>query len=200
MNDREALSKAPNDALVAGMKARTLAVYLVLAVAGGTTVAEAHNYLGAQRCENCHSFAYQTWARGPHAKAHQTLKGEQAQDPKCTTCHSMASVSEEGSKFVGVQCESCHGPGRYYYPEYVMRDSGLSRAVGLVEQNAAVCTRCHTAGSPTIEPFDYEKMWASIDHGKSAREAWEKRKSGSEKSERPPREPGVGEEQSASGR
>lgn len=187
----DALARLPlfgvaNDALVRRMKPRHVIGLLGLALLASTG-AEAHNYTGARRCENCHSFAYQTWARGPHAKAHLTLEGAQGKDPKCTTCHSLVSVAEDDEKFVGVQCESCHGPGRYYYPEYVMRDAGLSRAVGLVEQTAAVCTRCHTAGSPSLVSFDYEKMWESIDHGKTAREAWEKRKSGAEKSEVAPK-------------
>lgn len=136
----------------------------------------AHNYLGVDRCESCHEFAYQVWLRGPHANAHQGLNAEQSKDPRCTTCHSMVSVAEDDPKFQGVQCESCHGPGRYYYPDYVMRDAELARAVGLVEQNAATCTGCHTAGSPSISAFDFKKLWSKIDHGKAARKAWENRK------------------------
>lgn len=142
--------------------------------------ARAHNYISAERCESCHEFAYQKWQRGPHASAAQSLSPAQARDPKCTTCHSLTSMAEVDDAFVGVQCESCHGPGRYYYPDYVMRDSQLARAVGLVEQNEAVCVRCHTPGSPSIEAFDFERMWAAIDHGKAAREAWEARGRGKE--------------------
>ena len=147
------------------------------------TAAHAHNYLGAERCETCHTFAYQKWKRGPHAQATEDLSPAQAKDPKCSTCHSLTSLAEPTAKFEGVQCESCHGPGRFYYPNYVMRDGELARAVGLVEQGEAVCVRCHTAGAPSLDAFDYKKMWAEIDLGETARKAWEARDGATEKTD-----------------
>ncbi|MBC7794704.1 MAG: hypothetical protein H7Z43_13450, partial [Clostridia bacterium] len=74
-------------------------------------------------------------------------------------------------KYAGVQCESCHGGGRYYYPQYVMKDRELARLVGLVDATAEQCQRCHNEAAPSIKPFDFASMWAKIDHGRVAREA-----------------------------
>jgi len=154
---------------------RGVAWGVMVLVLGAAWSVNAHNYVGVARCKTCHDFAYTIWKRGPHAKAHLDLSAEQRKDPKCNTCHSMTAVSEVDENVQGGQCESCHGPGRYYYADYVMRDAHLARAVGLVEQQAQVCTRCHTAGSPSLEEFSYEAFWAKIDHGEQARKVWEKR-------------------------
>jgi hypothetical protein len=73
-----------------------------------------------------------------------------------------------------VGCERCHGPGKYYVPSFVMKDRELARAVGLVDAKPEHCVQCHTEGTPSIRPFKFDEMWAKIDHGKAAREAWEK--------------------------
>ncbi|OGQ90937.1 MAG: hypothetical protein A2289_26780 [Deltaproteobacteria bacterium RIFOXYA12_FULL_58_15] len=130
--------------------------------------ARAQSYIGAERCKTCHEWEYKQWAQGPHAEAHKSLSQEQRGDAKCNTCHS--TLPEETDKrFAGVQCERCHGPGRYYHRRYVMRDRELARAVGLTDPKAAHCMQCHTEGTPSIEPFDFEKMWPRISHGKEAR-------------------------------
>ena len=129
-----------------------------------------HRYIGAKRCGSCHSFAYERWKSGPHARAHQSLTAEQLADPKCNTCHAMVP-EENAERFAGVQCESCHGPGKYYHPSYVMKDHELSRALGLAEPTAETCTQCHSQGVPTIQGFDFERMWSRIAHGERARAA-----------------------------
>lgn len=154
---------------------------LVFAAAAGVN---AHNYVSAERCESCHQFAFEKWQRGPHADAHLVLSEAERKDPKCTTCHSMVAVADGDPRYVGIQCESCHGPGRYYYPNYVMRDAKLARAVGLVDQSEAICVRCHTAAVPSLESFDFDTAWSRIDHGKAARENWEKRAGAGETSQK----------------
>jgi hypothetical protein len=136
----------------------------------------AQGMVGAQRCGQCHSYAYKTWLAGPHAKAHLSLSAEQRADSRCSTCHGSAAGTEQPAKqgsehaLVGVQCESCHGPGKYYQADYVMRDRELSRAVGLVEQQPAQCQLCHTAGAPSVAEFNFKALWAKIDHSKAAEE------------------------------
>ena len=77
-----------------------------------------------------------------------------------------AQPADPRSPFGKLQCETCHGSGRYYSPLYVMKDKELARAVGLVVPNEQTCKRCHDGSAPTIEPFDYAKAWARIAHGK----------------------------------
>ncbi len=128
------------------------------------------SFVGAERCRSCHEEAFAIWKRGPHARAHKNLNSAQRTDPKCKSCHTMlpSAVTDGDDRFVGVQCESCHGPGRYYVPEYVMKDAELSRAVGLSIPTAEMCQRCHTAGSPSVGPFSFDQMWSRIKHGRVA--------------------------------
>ena len=70
-------------------------------------------------------------------------------------------------KLLGVQCESCHGAGRYYQAKFVMKDKELSTIVGLKAPVEALCKRCHTEGAPSISPFQFEAHWSRIDHSKA---------------------------------
>jgi hypothetical protein len=135
--------------------------------------ARAQSYIGAERCKTCHEFEYDVWSRGPHAHAHKALTEDQLADAKCNGCHTITATANEPA-FEGVQCERCHGPGKYYAPRYVMRDAELARAVGLIDPTPAHCQQCHTDGTPSIRTFDFASMWAKIDHGKKAREEWER--------------------------
>ena len=78
----------------------------------------------------------------------------------------------------GVQCESCHGPGRDYRKKKIMSDVEKARAKGLwdAENDAAICTACHNEKSPTFDPerytlpdgtttgFDFEQAKARVPH------------------------------------
>jgi len=130
-------------------------------VALPASLAYAQNYIGAERCKSCHEFAFRVWSSGPHAKAHAALTDEQLKDPKCNTCHT-SQPGENDAKIEGVQCERCHGPGRYYHREYVMKDRELSRLVGLIEPKPEHCQQCHTEGAPSIRPFDFADLWRRI--------------------------------------
>jgi mono/diheme cytochrome c family protein len=128
-----------------------------LADAAGTDPAE---MVGARRCGECHPSALAVWADGPHARAHRPLHGERAADPRCVQCHGVDQLDKSG-----VQCEACHGPGRHYAYRYVMKDPVLSRLVGLDEPDVETCRGCHTATAPTLQPFDYDRMWPAVAHG-----------------------------------
>lgn len=123
--------------------------------------ADASELVGALRCRTCHAEAYEQWRQTPHARAFDRLGPEQRRDPRCTACH--ATAADEG--LTGVQCESCHGPGRHYAVDAVMRDPALARAVGLDRgDSAGVCTRCHTADGPRLVPFDPDAAMPLVRH------------------------------------
>lgn len=91
-------------------------------------------YMGVEKCKNCHNSEkkgdqYGIWKETKHAKAYETLAGEEAKkiakekgidDPqksdKCLKCHVTAfnePDAKKDDKFdpkLGIQCEACHGP------------------------------------------------------------------------------------------
>jgi hypothetical protein len=46
-----------------------------------------------------------------------------------------------------------------------MKDAELSRLVGLVEVEEAVCRRCHTDSTPSVRAYEHARMWQAIQHG-----------------------------------
>lgn len=122
------------------------------------------NYVGAERCQGCHQRAFEVWQKSAHARAMVSLASEQKTQQRCTLCHTL-SAEDQSPRFVGVQCESCHGPGKYYLQSYVMKDKELARAVGLVDVGEQTCKRCHDQTSPSLVPFNYAEAWKRIAHG-----------------------------------
>ncbi len=120
--------------------------------------------LGAQACGVCHERQYQDWLRTPHARAFEVLAPPDRTNPRCLVCHATGTAPE----LQGVQCESCHGPGADYWPDFVMRDKGLARAVGLRPAGAAdTCGRCHVPEAPSLRPFKLEDALPRINHSRS---------------------------------
>jgi hypothetical protein len=122
------------------------------------------SFIGAERCASCHPGPYKVWKEtDPHARAHLSLPPERRADPKCTGCHS----PDPGLVHVGVQCESCHGSGRWYSLSFVMKDKPLAKVLGLIEPGRARCLSCHVghgprSGSPAT--FDYDAKVRAFVH------------------------------------
>ena len=129
--------------------------------------------LGDARCASCHSnllAAVGAGTPGALGAGHELAVGER--DVAADKQNPLLAAAKDKA-LLGVQCEQCHGPGKLYQPDYVMRDRELSRLLGLVDATPAGCLACHTEGAPSLEPFDYRTLWARIDHGRAARERWE---------------------------
>ncbi len=136
-------------------------VAVVDAAPSGAASAGRSGYLGANQCRICHEAEYVQWAQTPHARAAEVLTPRERRDPRCTACHSTQATKG----LENVQCESCHGPGRHYWPEYVMRDMSLARAVGLTSgKERATCKRCHTPDAPQVVPFDFKAALLKVQH------------------------------------
>jgi hypothetical protein len=85
-------------------------------------------------------------------------------------------VSMKFDRTAGVQCESCHGPGKDYRKKKIMIDPELSAAKGLLPQSEKVCVVCHNDESPawdlerytladgTKSGFDYAQAVKAIAH------------------------------------
>ncbi len=148
----------------------------------------APTYVGAKKCRACHLKQFQTWEQTKMAKSFELLRPGAAAEAKkkakldpakdythdkdCVGCHTtgygkpggFVSV-EQTPELVGVQCESCHGPGSEYLKEGAMtlKNKEYHRAdlvkLGLVIVGAGTCTsQCHNNKSPFVTKdyvFDY---------------------------------------------
>ena len=147
-----------------------LAISLLLLA--GTAFAD--DFVGADRCGSCHEEQYKQWKRSGHANALARLSRVQQEDATCRTCHTMVPASEDPA-LSGVQCESCHGAGRFYEPSFVMRDKVLSELNGLTKVEASVCAQCHTNDAPNLAPFKFDEKVDLVRHKKLDEPKKEKR-------------------------
>ena len=178
------------------MKTIALTVMAIaLTSAWSYAAAPTHDYFGVTVCKMCHQTAkngeqFQKWQASKHAQAYKTLltpeaqkiaeakgiKGKASEAKECLECHETAydaPASQLGPKFNkedGVQCETCHGPGKDYMKMDIMKDRAKAVANGLtllsVSDGSAqkFCETCHNKKSPTFKEFDFKKMWAQIAH------------------------------------
>jgi hypothetical protein len=104
-------------------------------VAADPAQAKVNRYIGAAKCKNCHADKatgdqHGAWMKMKHAKAFETLAGDEAKKiakekgladaqkaPECLKCHvtghgkPAAELDKGFDMKLGIQCEACHGPG-----------------------------------------------------------------------------------------
>ena len=169
----------------------------ILVLSGSAALAEEPSYVGAKKCKACHLKQFQSWEQTRMAKSFELLragaaadakkkanldpKKDYTQDEKCLGCHTTGYgkpggfVSlEKTPDLVGVQCESCHGPGSEYLKEggMTLKNKEYKRAdlmkLGLVAVGRDTCaSNCHNTKSPFVGKdyvFDYEKRKAQGTH------------------------------------
>jgi excinuclease UvrABC ATPase subunit len=150
------------------------------------------NYIGVEACGRCHKSEKQgkqlsIWQESIHSHAYKTLQSEESASivkqmgfdkpanelKECLVCHASGwdvdkESLEKGFKIEdGVQCETCHGPGSEYKSLKIMKNRELAVQNGLVkvfENTEEFCQSCHNPDSPTFAGFDFEAMWAKIEH------------------------------------
>lgn len=103
-------------------------------------------YISADTCKSCHEQEYLQWSATRHAFAYQTLiKKERYFDPNCVSCHTTGfgyttgfQIGDQDSTLKGVQCETCHGPGKQHAgnPKKTNIRSG---------KDTSLCLQCHDA-------------------------------------------------------
>lgn len=141
-----------------------------------------HRYVGVRKCTGCHKKELignqiATWRQGLHRPAYDTLQHERSaqlaqelglagpahEAPECLRCHvtafalPKARFAYELKTADGIQCESCHGPGRDYRKKKIMSDPKLASSKGLwdLSRGTAICVTCHNPESPTWDPARY---------------------------------------------
>ena len=151
---------------------KLLLIFGLFLFIGNSAIAQ-HKYIGAVKCKMCHNKPdkgeqYNKWLAGPHAKAMESLKGDDATNPKCLKCHSTAAVGKKLNMGVktseGVSCESCHGPGSVYKSMSIMKDRAKSVANGLIIPSEKLCKTCHNSESPHYKGFNYAEYLKKIAH------------------------------------
>jgi hypothetical protein len=143
------------------------------------------DFVGSEKCSNCHEAEYNVWKKSGHAGSGRTLWGldpPRQFDPECLACHvtgwhAQACFPYESGylglestpKLASVGCESCHGPGgAHVAAESAGSDAGqqeLQAAMRLTRADAKrqVCVRCHdVSNSPD---FEFEAYWPDVAHG-----------------------------------
>ena len=162
-----------------------------------------HDYVGVAKCKSCHGKELMgdqvsAWKSGPHRSGWLVLQSPEAlrvaeeeglemppsEAPECLVCHVTAfgvppeRISKPLDERDGVQCESCHGPGRHYRKKKIMADLDRAKANGLwiPDAQSGVCERCHNEQSPTFRTdrfmradgatfaFDYQLAVVEVDH------------------------------------
>ena len=137
-----------------------------------------NGYVSATACQRCHQQEYLQWSATRHAFAFETLvKKERYFDADCVSCHTTGlgystgfQIGDHDSTLKGVQCETCHGPGKQHVgnPKKSNIRSGA---------DTTLCLECHdTKHSPGFadvvalhtkdvdhsrEPMNLEELLAS---------------------------------------
>lgn len=83
---------------------------------------QGNGYVSATACQRCHEQEYLQWSATRHAFAYETLlKKERYFDAGCVSCHTTGfgystgfHIGDSDSTLKGVQCETCHGPGKQH--------------------------------------------------------------------------------------
>ncbi len=136
------------------------------------------DYVGVKKCRMCHKGekrgkVFEKWAAREHANAFETLKkAGKEKDPACLKCHVTGFNNggykigdENASKFEGVQCEACHGPGSTYKKMSVMKDKNKALAAGLFYPKEKDCKVCHDdTKCKAAKKFNYKEYLKKIDH------------------------------------
>ena len=109
-----------------------------------------NGYVSARACQRCHQEEYLQWSATRHAFAFETLlKKERYFDAGCVSCHTTGlgyptgfQIGDPDATLKGVQCETCHGPGKQHVgnPKKSNIRSGA---------DTSLCLQCHdTKHSP----------------------------------------------------
>lgn len=163
---------------------------------------ERNRYIGAEACKKCHDSeekgsTHDIWEKSKHANAWKVLStakakevaakhsvdGDPQKSDQCLTCHVTGHGAQRTEKMrnfdktleLGVQCESCHGPGENHQKaRFKEASSGEADSNAYVkipaneiiaEPPMSTCLECHNKEkSPTFKPFCFKERNAEIAH------------------------------------
>jgi hypothetical protein len=119
--------------------------------------ADTSGYVWDAACKDCHADIHAAWARTKHKTALNRLSAAD-QEKECAACHLTGSpkpIVLDGKVLnTGVQCESCHGPGR----AHAESAKAGTPAKFAKKPGEALCGDCHNSKSPHFHGFFYSAM------------------------------------------
>ena len=153
-----------------------------------------NKYIGSKKCKSCHDKAetgdqYGAWSNAKHSHAYEVLGTDAAkqvaadlgiEDPlkadQCLKCHVTAhgvdpKQIKKGFKVeMGVQCETCHGPGddhlKARFKAAAAEDTSGKLEPGeiILTPTEEMCVKCHNSESPSFKAFCFNNMMQKIQH------------------------------------
>jgi excinuclease UvrABC ATPase subunit len=142
-----------------------------------------HEFVGAEKCGECHGKAFAKWKTTGHAKAFESIRTGRRNiprnhDPECLACHVTGWHPQEVFRYesgylnetvsqhlLGNQCENCHGPGSRHI-ELVEDDkeeeAGKLMRVTLKQARDRLCYTCHDLDNSPH--FDFDSYWEEVAH------------------------------------
>lgn len=113
----------------------------------------ATTYVGADKCKMCHMEKFKTWSATGMSKAWDRIKDAEDKE-KCYSCHTTGYgrpggfVSlEKTPNLLGVQCETCHGPGGAHLALGIANKDPQARK-STINKNIQDCRTCHSPHVP----------------------------------------------------
>ncbi len=139
-------------------------------------------YVGSEKCKDCHQSAYKIWKESPHPRAYNTLVKNAKRpnlrqyDGECVVCHVIGFGYKTGftgeqktPHLRGVGCENCHGPSSLHVQQ--PNNPQFKAAINPWKVNApnpkvlanridATCQKCHD-GDNSVH-FKFEEYWEKM--------------------------------------
>lgn len=140
-------------------------------------------FVGAEKCGECHTKAFAKWKETGHAKGFESLKTgrlgiSRTFDPECLSCHTTGwhpqdvlryesgfESAMKTSHLFGNQCENCHGPGSEHIKLIEAdktEDAKKLMRLELAQAEKNVCSNCHD--NDNSPHFKFEEYWKKIAH------------------------------------
>ena len=150
-------------------------------------------FVGSEKCGDCHSTAYEIWKNTPHAHATESIiepperSLTRIYDPECISCHvtgwnpqgvypyrtGYTSV-EQSQQLLGNGCENCHGPGSKHVEAELgdieadkqLLETLRSQMKLSLERAQDKCLECHDIdNSPDFHKTGaFETYWDQVKH------------------------------------
>lgn len=135
-----------------------VAVVVVLALVTRTAEASPRDWIGSAACGTCHPKHLAAWQRTPHANTATRSFPHERPTARCLMCHGTGEAPVGPTIAVEVGCEACHGAGKSYAEDDLMRNRSVAVALGMTDvwtppARAALCATCHIRRT-TDRPFD----------------------------------------------